>query len=43
MTASDREQGWRAMKNIDKILKELIEALGKLRVRSVPVPVRARD
>lgn len=43
MTASDREQGWRAMKNIDKILKELIEALGKLRVRSVPVSVRARD
>jgi len=32
MTLSDREQGWRAMKNIDKILKELIEALGKLRV-----------
>lgn len=43
MTLSDREQGWRTMKNIDKILKELIEALGKLRVRSVPVPVWARD
>jgi hypothetical protein len=43
MTVSAREQGWRAMKNIDKVLKELIEDLGKLRLRSVPVPVRARD
>ena len=33
----------RAMGNIDKILKGLTQALGRARVRAVPVSVRAKN